>query len=761
MSFVIQRSSGRGLALTQVRSDTLRIGRGTNAELRSENPAVALEHALIEGDASGYTITDKGSITGTYVNRRPVESARLAKGDVIEIGDLRIEVQVLEPGKPLFVRVSSSAATSAAYSGDDDDEPAAVAGGVRGGALRAPKIDYADAYKLRRAWLTKLSLVAILLIIAFVIVAALTKPEQQIAFMPGGVSSAHARTKDANGEPIAKNCQACHDPWRGVSNGSCTECHGKLPHAENEAGAPACADCHSEHRGIARLSASADVTCVSCHGNVAAHVKDPQLLANRPRGVLAITSFGDQHPDFTPRADPDTLRFNHALHLKAGGIFNGEGRREELQCVQCHKLVETKGKVDPAPVNFKGACQRCHKLTFDARFPDVEVPHGGDPGLVYGFVLATYAGNRDIVGKSPEEIRRILTSRPPVAPDERAVLNAEQVIKTKCSKCHVVERSGTRIAAKPPEIPVRWFLKSKFAHTEHRNLACESCHQAARQSVNTSDVLMPVRKDCTGCHGAQSAKTSSSCATCHEYHAHSRLLLTKMAPSFQKRTPRAVQEFGGGSRMIETVLLWAIVLLLLVVLVPAGIALFQRIRAGGSDGGAGGRGGPSPGAGTTKIPPLQASEAAAAPGPSAAPVPPAAAPPPVAPRKEVIDGDATRMAMIPPPQQEAGATVMVQWHGLLHCTSGALEGQRFIIEETGLYIGRDPAMAQIVITDSRISKRHVRIVPRDGKVLAIDQNSTNGTFMGKAGGERITEVQLKRGDVLVLADNAATFVYQI
>ena len=45
--------------------------------------------------------------------------------------------------------------------------------------------------------------------------------------------------------------------------------------------------------------------------------------------------------------------------------------------------------------------------------------------------------------------------------------------------------------------------------------------------------------------------------------------------------------------------------------------------------------------------------------------------------------------------------------------------------------------------------------------MAIDQNSTNGTFLGKAGGERITEHQLKRGDVLVLADNAATFVYQI
>ncbi|MEO8033881.1 MAG: FHA domain-containing protein, partial [Acidobacteriota bacterium] len=88
-------------------------------------------------------------------------------------------------------------------------------------------------------------------------------------------------------------------------------------------------------------------------------------------------------------------------------------------------------------------------------------------------------------------------------------------------------------------------------------------------------------------------------------------------------------------------------------------------------------------------------------------------------------------------------------------------GQRFIIEDEGFYIGRDSSLSKVVIPDGRVSKRHVRILPRDGKVWAIDQNSTNGTFLGKAGGQRITEVQLKRGDTLVLADGAATFVYQI
>ena len=343
MSFVIQRAAGRGLALTQVRRDMLRIGRGTNAELRSENPAVALEHAVIESDANGFTITDKGSITGTYVNRRPVETARLARGDVIEIGDLRIEVQVIELGKPLFIRVSSTSAAAGAVADDDDDVVAVPsAGGARGGVLKAPKIDYVDAFRLKRDWLTKATLIGILLIIAFLAVAEVTKPEKQTAFMPGGVSSAHTRAKDANGESIAKNCRACHDPWRGVSDASCTECHGKLPHAEQQTAAPACADCHSEHRGVARLAASADATCVLCHGNVLAHVKDPARLSTRPKDVLTITSFGrpasrvfaaqrSRHASLQPRPAPQGRRHPERRRAARGAAMHAvpQARRDQ------------------------------------------------------------------------------------------------------------------------------------------------------------------------------------------------------------------------------------------------------------------------------------------------------------------------------------------------------------------------------------------------------------------------------------------------
>jgi hypothetical protein len=501
------------------------------------------------------------------------------------------------------------------------------------------------------------------------------------------------------------------------------------PHSELQAGAPACADCHPEHRDIAKVAKDADATCVSCHGNLLAHVKDPAALATRPKELLAINFFGTQHPEFSPRSDPDKLRFNHALHLNASGIPNGGGRREVMQCVQCHKLVETKGVVDPARITFKDDCQRCHKLTFAANYP--EVPHGVDLTIVYGAILEAYAGNRDIVGKSPEEWRRILTSRPRVATDARAAINFEQVRKTKCSKCHDIDRSGNRIAAKP-EIPTRWLLKAGFTHTKHQDLACESCHETARESTSTSDVLIPLRGNCTKCHGVASAKISR-CITCHRYHEHSRLLSAAMGDA------------GGGSEMIEKVALWAVILLLLVVLVPAGVALVQRIRAGTPDRAPTPRAQPLDDQITAKVPPLRPSDAVA--------VPPAAAPPP---RKEPAS---TRLASIPNAQPDA--TELVQWYGMLQCTKGALEGQHFIIEEGGFYIGRDPAMSQVTITDSRISKRHVRIIPRDGKVMAIDQNSTNGTYLAKEPAVRITEVELKRGDTIVLGDGAATFVYQI
>ncbi|MEK6373044.1 MAG: FHA domain-containing protein [Acidobacteriota bacterium] len=207
--------------------------------------------------------------------------------------------------------------------------------------------------------------------------------------------------------------------------------------------------------------------------------------------------------------------------------------------------------------------------------------------------------------------------------------------------------------------------------------------------------------------------------------------------------------------MLGTILLAAIVILLLVLLVPVGMAVYQRLRVKPDDRIAEKRAAVQPTAkmAAINIPPP--------PPPATSPAPRTPEPPPPSVSRETVNvplvHDRSTDERSAPPE----ATELVQWYGMLLCTAGPLEGQRFIVEENGVYIGRDATLAQIVVADSRVSKRHVRILPRDGKVHAIDQGSTNGTFLGTAGGQRITEVQLKRGDTIVLADNAAAFLYQI
>jgi hypothetical protein len=436
--------------------------------------------------------------------------------------------------------------------------------------------------------------------------------------------------------------------------------------------------------------------------------------------------------------------------------------REEISCTFCHGMFNSRGKIDPAPVKFMDDCRHCHRLTFDPRFPDAEVPHGGDPGNAYGFILATYAGNRDIVGKSPEELRRILTQTRQTTVDERALLDAEQVIKVKCGLCHEIKRGDKgRPVATPPVIPARW-LNAKFSHGPHRSLSCEECHAEAAKSTKTSDVLMPRRSACVGCHAersstilASSRSRTNNCVLCHEYHVHSNTSL----PRFSPRVGVTRADVGGGSGMLQSILFATAVVLLLVVFVPVGVALYQRMKPSRQQERNAERRTepvpPLPVGPTTKLPAIQP-EPAKAPPPPASPKRPAQPDPPTPPQIA-----STRLIT---PEEVPGhqSTEAVVWFGMLRCTAGPLEGQTFIIEEDGLYIGRDRTLSKIVVDDSRVSKRHLRIVPRDGKVWAIDQNSTNGTFLvSSAGRERITEHQLKRGESIVLADDAATFMYQI
>lgn len=100
-------------------------------------------------------------------------------------------------------------------------------------------------------------------------------------------------------------------------------------------------------------------------------------------------------------------------------------------------------------------------------------------------------------------------------------------------------------------------------------------------------------------------------------------------------------------------------------------------------------------------------------------------------------------------------------YGSIRFVSGPLSGQRFEIKADGDFIGRDGGSSQIVIGDPRISKRHVWIGVKNGRVVIADQNSRNGTFVNDPRSARVTETSLNPGDTVILGESdVARFEYQ-
>jgi hypothetical protein len=114
--------------------------------------------------------------------------------------------------------------------------------------------------------------------------------------------------------------------------------------------------------------------------------------------------------------------------------------------------------------------------------------------------------------------------------------------------------------------------------------------------------------------------------------------------------------------------------------------------------------------------------------------------------------------------EPAGATVMMDVGsiplGALHGVAGALEGRVLLIEPKGFYIGRDSALSQVLIEDPRVSKRHVWVGVKDGAVMAVDQSSTNGTYLNNTG-NRIREARLSPGDTLIISQDVTRLTFQL
>jgi hypothetical protein len=66
------------------------IGRSPDCEVFLDDVTVSRRHAELVRDADTFTIRDLGSLNGTYVNRKRIESAVLEDDDEVQIGKYRL-----------------------------------------------------------------------------------------------------------------------------------------------------------------------------------------------------------------------------------------------------------------------------------------------------------------------------------------------------------------------------------------------------------------------------------------------------------------------------------------------------------------------------------------------------------------------------------------------------------------------------------------------------------------------------------------------
>jgi len=67
-----------------------RIGRRPESEVFLDDVTVSRDHAVVVRRDGGFFAEDEGSLNGTFVNRRRIESKRLENGDEVQIGKYRL-----------------------------------------------------------------------------------------------------------------------------------------------------------------------------------------------------------------------------------------------------------------------------------------------------------------------------------------------------------------------------------------------------------------------------------------------------------------------------------------------------------------------------------------------------------------------------------------------------------------------------------------------------------------------------------------------
>jgi hypothetical protein len=89
-ALVIRSGGGRVGQSYPLHGERLTIGRSPDAEVFLDDVTVSRDHAVLVRRSGAWFLDDSGSLNGTYVNRRRIESHKLEDGDELQIGKYKL-----------------------------------------------------------------------------------------------------------------------------------------------------------------------------------------------------------------------------------------------------------------------------------------------------------------------------------------------------------------------------------------------------------------------------------------------------------------------------------------------------------------------------------------------------------------------------------------------------------------------------------------------------------------------------------------------
>jgi hypothetical protein len=88
-ALVVRSGGGRTGEIFPLEGETT-VGRSPECGIFLDDVTVSRKHAVLRERDGGFFIEDQGSLNGTFVNRKRVESAQVEDGDEVQVGKYRL-----------------------------------------------------------------------------------------------------------------------------------------------------------------------------------------------------------------------------------------------------------------------------------------------------------------------------------------------------------------------------------------------------------------------------------------------------------------------------------------------------------------------------------------------------------------------------------------------------------------------------------------------------------------------------------------------